>query len=150
MADRLYFIVSPDPNPANARHYKDNTGTYFYVKFGDGGGNHAAYRRANPDFRLEENPGVDPNSIIQFPDPGSGKIVQQRYAKFLEKSLLVRFYQAHGGGSEWYKMSPTGGLTIQQLGQNLNTLLTSFATADLENNSNGFIKSFENLTKNTA
>lgn len=47
---------------------------------------------------MKENPGVDPNSIIEFPDPGSGKIVRQRFAKFLEKSLLVRYDKAHGGG----------------------------------------------------
>ena len=47
---------------------------------------------------MQINAGVDPNSIIEFNDPGSGKKVRQRYAKFLEKTLLVRFHQAHGGG----------------------------------------------------
>ncbi|KAJ7328764.1 hypothetical protein DFH08DRAFT_883160 [Mycena albidolilacea] len=154
-ADVLYFIVSPDPDPAlGARHYQDNAGPnarpYFYVKFGDGGGNHAAYRRANPDFRLVENPGVNPDSVITFPDPGSGVNVTQRYAKFLEKTLLLRFDKAHGGRSEWYKVSPTGGLTIQQLAARLSTLLTSFGTADLENNSNAFIRQFEDSMQNSA
>ena len=48
---------------------------------------------------MDVNAGVDPNSIIEFPDPGSGVIVQQRFAKYLEKTLLVRFTKAHGGGT---------------------------------------------------
>ncbi|KAF8148567.1 hypothetical protein K438DRAFT_1989216 [Mycena galopus ATCC 62051] len=141
-ADHVYFIVSPNPGAPNAPRYQ--------VKFGDGGGNHAAYRRANPDFRLQENPGVNPNTQITFDDPGSGRQVTQRYAKYLEKNLLVKYNQAHGGGSEWYKMSPTGALTVQQLAQNLNTLLNSFAGANLEQNTNVFIKQFETLTQNTV
>lgn len=47
--------------------------------------------------RLVENPGVNPDSVITFPDPGSGVNVTQRYAKFLEKTLLLRFDKAHGG-----------------------------------------------------
>lgn len=42
---------------------------------------------------------MDPNSIIEFIDPATGKKVRQRFAKFLEKSLLVRYDQAHGGGT---------------------------------------------------
>lgn len=117
---------------------------------------------------MQVNPGVDPNSIIEFPDPGSGKKVQQRFAKFLEKTLLVRFTQAHGGGtshslelvlmsdaeasagSEWYIVRPAGGLTAQQLGQNLTTLLTSFNTTDLEHHYDTFIQQFETLMHHTA
>ncbi|KAF8189606.1 hypothetical protein K438DRAFT_1971714 [Mycena galopus ATCC 62051] len=150
MADRLYFIVSPNPGAPNSPRYQTNTGSYFYVKFGDGGGNDAAYRRANPDYRLEENAGVDPNSQITFTDPGSGKQVTQRYAKYLEKNLLIRHTQAHGGGSEWYKMSPAGALTAQQLATNLNTLLTSFAATDLEHHTDVFLKQFETLTQSTV
>ena len=116
---------------------------------------------------MEENPGVNPNSIIEFPDPSTGKKVQQRFAKFLEKSLLTRYDKAHGGGerqstllyvmlivfgvqgSEWYMIRPTAPLTFQQLGQNLNTLLTDFAKTDLEHHYDTFIKQFETLMKNT-
>ena len=47
---------------------------------------------------MVENPGVDPNNQIQLFDSGSGQMVTRRFAKFLEKSLLVSYTQAHGGG----------------------------------------------------
>ena len=53
-------------------------------------------------------------------------------------------------GSEWYLVRPAGGLTAQQLGQNLTALLASFAIIDLENNSDAFIQQFETLMHNTT
>lgn len=112
-ADAVYFVVSPDSSAPGQPHYQDTTGPYYYVKFGDGGNNHAVYHRANPDYRMAVNPGVDPRMHIEFPDPSTGLLVRQRYAKYLEKTLLIRFTMAHGGGSEWVMMRPTAGLTIQ-------------------------------------
>ncbi|KAJ3464158.1 hypothetical protein MRS44_008944 [Fusarium solani] len=93
MANRCYFIVSPDPNWSHG-----------IARFGDG---ESSYTTHNPNFKKAENVlSPNPTRTLQIPGPNGWYYVTRKIGKSLELDYLTKITPQTGKSSNYPIMFP--------------------------------------------
>ncbi|KAI8667183.1 hypothetical protein NCS56_00853600 [Fusarium sp. Ph1] len=130
MANRCYFIVTPDPNWSHGIARDDAHGNlelYFHIKFGDG---ESSYTTHNPNFKKAENVlSPNPTRTLQIPGTNGWYYVTRKIGKSLELDYLTKI-TPQTEVTEWRRVTLKAGANFAALRQVLIDMLTRFPNYD--------------------